>query len=127
MNDDTDQINLILAVEKSWAAAHRDLDLDRIKSILSNQYRQVQADGRVIGKGELLASYRSDQRNWEIAESDQHEIRLLRNVALLIGRWRGKGENDGVPFDYAARFLAVYQIEHGEWKLVSDVSVPLED
>ncbi len=94
MNDDTNQINLILAVEKSWAAAHQALDLDKIESMLSDQYRQVHADGRVIGKGELLASYRSDQRNWEIAESDQHEIRLLGNVALLIGLWRGKGENE---------------------------------
>jgi ketosteroid isomerase-like protein len=79
----------------------------------------------VIGKGELLASYRSGLRKWEIAESDQYEIRLLENVALLIGRWRGKGENQGKKFDYSARFLAVYQLDGGHWKLVSDLSIPL--
>lgn len=126
MNNNAARNAEIIAVEQAWAAAHRNLDLDRIEHILSDQYRQVQADGSVIGKDELLASYRSGQRNWELAESDQYEIRLLGEVALLIGRWRGKGENEGKRFDYCARFLAVYQLEKGEWKLVSDVSVPLE-
>jgi ketosteroid isomerase-like protein len=108
MDDDNAHVEQIIAVEKIWAAAHQDLDLDTIEDILSDQYRQVQADGSLIGKEELLESYRSGQRNWEIAESDHHEIRLLGNVALLIGRWRGKGENEGKRFDYCARFLAVY-------------------
>ncbi len=117
----------ILLVERAWTAAHRTMDLAQIENILSDQYRQVQADGSVIGKQELLASYASGERNWEIAESDQYEVRLLENTALLIGRWRGKGENNGQPFDYTARFLAVYHFEAGHWKLASDVSVPLMD
>jgi hypothetical protein len=52
----------IIAVEQAWAKAHLNLDLDALKNILSDQYRQVQADGKVIGKGELLASYRSGLR-----------------------------------------------------------------
>ena len=117
----------LLAVEKAWGDAHRALDVDTIEDILSDQYRQVQPGGKVIGKKELLASYRSGQRRWEIAESDQHEVRILGKSAILIGRWRGKGENAGKPFDYQARFLAVYQLEDGAWKLISDISVPIED
>ena len=116
----------ITAVEHAWAGAHRDLDLETLENILSDHYRQVQADGSVIGKQELLASYRSGLRKWEIAESDQHEIRILGDTALLIGRWKGKGENQGKKFDYSARFLAVYQLEAGQWKLVSDLSIPLD-
>ena len=117
----------IISVEQAWVAAHLDLDLDTLDDILSDHYRQIQADGKVIGKQELLASYRSGQRKWEIAESDQYEIRLLGDVALLLGRWRGKGTNQGEAFDYSARFLAVYHLEGGDWKLVSDVSIPLEN
>ena len=80
----------------------------------------------MIGKAELLESYRSGSRHWEVAESDEYEIRLVGKTALLIGRWRGKGENLGEKFDYTARFLAVFALEDGRWKLISDVSVPLE-
>ena len=116
----------VLEVESLWVAAHRNLDLEILRDILSDDYRQIQSDGTVIGKGDLLNSYRSGFRRWEIAISDEYEVRLLGNVALLIGRWRGVGENNGEKFDYSARFLSVYQLEYGEWKLISDVSVPLD-
>jgi len=116
----------VLEVESLWVAAHRNLDLETLRDILSADYRQIQSDGTVIGKEDLFNSYRSGFRKWEIAKSDEYEVRLLGNIALLIGRWRGVGENNGEKFDYSARFLSVYQLEHGEWKLISDVSVPLE-
>ena len=120
-------IKEVLNVERRWVEAHRNLDLDSIRDILADDYRQIQADGKVIGKDELIQSYNSGNRRWEIAESDDYEVRLLSSAALLIGRWKGKGENKGEVFDYTARFLAVYHLDDGEWKLVSDVSVPLEE
>jgi ketosteroid isomerase-like protein len=125
MVDQSTNISQIIEVEKSWSAAHLNLDLGLIEEILSENYRQIQPDGSLIGKDELLASYRSGLRSWVIAESDELEIRLLGDTALMIGRWRGKGVNNGHEFDYQARFLAVYHLEEGRWKLISDVSIPL--
>ena len=88
-------IEEVLDVERLWVAAHRRMDLDALSNILSDDYRQIQSDGTVIAKGELLESYRSGLRKWEIAECDEHEDRLLCDVGLLIGCWRGVGENDG--------------------------------
>lgn len=127
MKDEAEIIQAVLDVERRWVAAHRDLDLDTIKHILADDYRQIRDDGTVISRDELIQSYSSGTRYWEIAESDDYEIRLSGNVALLIGRWRGRGEYGGQAFDYTARFLAVYRLDEGKWKLVSDVSVPLED
>lgn len=126
MNFETDQIAEVLDVERAWVAAHRSLDLEVLTRILSDEYRQIQSDGNVIGKDELLNSYRSGLRRWDIAESDQYEVRLFGDIALLIGRWRGVGENNGEGFNYTTRFLAVYRREASEWKLVSDVSIPIE-
>ena len=127
MDKESKLIKEVLNVERRWVEAHRNLDLDTISSILADDYRQIQADGRVIGKDELIQTYNSGNRRWEIAESNDYEVRLLGSVALLIGRWRGKGDNNGEVFDYTARFLAVYQLNEDKWKLVSDVSVPLEE
>jgi len=93
MHDQSSKISQIIAVERSWAAAHLNLDYALIEEILSDNYRQIQPDGNLLGKEDLLASYRSGLRSWEIAESDDLEIRLLGDTALLIGRWRGKGVN----------------------------------
>jgi hypothetical protein len=126
MVDESRLVADLLETERKRAAAHLSLDFDMLECILSDQYRQIQSDAIVIGKNELLASYSSDYHKWEIAESDEYKVRMLGNFALLTGRWRGVGENNGEEFNYSARFLAVYKLEEGEWKLISDVSIPLK-
>jgi ketosteroid isomerase-like protein len=127
MVDESNLLEKLLKTEQKWADAHLSLDLNALEDILSDQYRQIQSDGSVIEMGELLTSYRSGNRRWNVAESDEHEVRILGDVAILIGRWRGAGINNGEAFDYAARFLAVYQLEDGDWKLIADVSVPINE
>jgi ketosteroid isomerase-like protein len=127
MVNEIERIEEVLTVERQWVAAHRTLDLGILSSILGENYRQIQPDGSIIGKEELLESYRSGVRKWETAQANDYDVRMLGDVALLIGRWRAIGENSGEKFDYSARFLAVYQKVEGNWKLVSDVSIPLDE
>lgn len=121
----SERVTELIATELRWAKAHRELNLDTIVEILSDEYRHIQADGSVIGKDQLLKSYRSGERFWQIAESSEHEVQIIGEVAILTGLWRGKGVNAGKDFDYTARFLAVFVLEGRRWKLLSDVSVPL--
>lgn len=76
----------VLAVEERWVAAHRNLDLESIEAILSDDFRRILPDGRVAGKEELLASYWSGSRCWEIARSDELEIHIRGEIAWHIGR-----------------------------------------
>lgn len=100
MVDESRLVADLLETERKWAAAHLSLDSDFLEDIISDQYRQIHSDGRVIGKNELPASKSSGHRKWEIAESDEYEVRMLGNVALLIGRWRGVGEDNEEEFNY---------------------------
>jgi ketosteroid isomerase-like protein len=128
----TDQANNklvkeVIATELRWTEAHREMDLDTIAAILSDDYRQIGADGSLISRTQLLESYHGGGRHCEIAESSEHDVQILGEVAILIGRWRGKGINSGEKFDYSARFLSVYVLVEGEWKLHLDTSIPLQD
>jgi ketosteroid isomerase-like protein len=125
--DDRGMIEQILQTELRWTRAHVELDLETIAGILSDGYRQIRLDGSLIGKTELLDSYRSGARRWQIAQSSKHEVSIRGETAIVIGHWRGKGENDGEPFDYCARFVSIYVLETGNWKLLFDTSIPLPD
>lgn len=127
MRDDanSERVGEFLSTELRWARAHLELDLDTIEHILSDGCRQIQADGSFIRKDQLLTSYRSGGRRWEIAESSDHDIQIFDDVAILLGRWTGKGVNAGEKFDYTAGFLAVYILEYGYWKLHLELSIPL--
>lgn len=115
----------VIEVERRWARAHQELDLKTIDSVLAEDYVQIKADGSRVDKGAALASYRSGDRRWEIAESDELEVRIYGEAALVIGRWRGKGVNHGEPFDYDARFISLYIYHDDGWKLTAEMSAPL--
>ena len=117
----------ITQVERRWVQAHRDLDLATIDEILAEDYSQIRDDGVVVGKSETIQSYRSGKRRWDHANSDEHRIRVFGDVAILVGRWIGRGENDGLRFDYTARFMSVYVRRSGAWQLVADQSTPLSE
>ncbi|MBN2503576.1 MAG: nuclear transport factor 2 family protein [Anaerolineales bacterium] len=116
----------VLATESRWVQAHLDMDLEAIANILSDAYRQLQPDGSTINKAQLLASYSSGERHWEIAASSEHDIRIINDVAIMLARWRGKGVNAGEAFDYTAPFLCIYVREAGAWKQYLDASMPAQ-
>ena len=124
-NSNDRSVEEVIGAERRWVQAHRDLDLEALEDILDEDYVQIRSDGSVIGKQEALESYRSGNRRWDHADSDQYQVTVLGNSAILVGRWIGRGENDGAPFDYAARFMAFYANRDGRWLLVADQSTPL--
>jgi ketosteroid isomerase-like protein len=115
----------VLAAEREWVEAHRRLDLAALDRLMADDYAQVQSDGRVIGKAEALASYVSGKRRWDFAESDDYDLRLYGETAVLMGRWQARGVNAGQAFDYAARFTAVYVKRSGGWQLAADHATEL--
>ncbi len=116
------QLSRIIDVELSWVKAHRHLDIARIEEILSDAFYKIDETGQVLRKQDLLNSYREKERYWEIAESTNHHVELFGYTAVLTGTWRGKGTNDGVPFDYSTEFMTVYIYENGAWKMLTESS-----
>ena len=126
MQDSLSQsLDEVLAAERDWTRAHLELDIAMIERMLAPEYIQVSDTGRVIYREEALASYRSGQRHWDIAQSDELEVHLYEETAIVIGRWIGRGENHGQRFDYTARFSSVYVRREKGWQIVLDHSTPL--
>jgi ketosteroid isomerase-like protein len=115
----------VLAVERAWTQAHLAHDLATIERLMADDYAKIQPDGSVIGKAEALASYEPENRFWELAEGDEYDVRLYGDTAVVIGRWRARGENGGVRFDYAARFLSIYVRRNGQWQMVAEQSTDI--
>ncbi len=117
----------VLGAEREWLEAHRRLDVPALDRLMAPDYAQIDASGRVVGREEVLASFRSGERDWEEAHSDEHRVRLYGDddVAVVVGRWRARGTNAGRAFDYAARYVAVWARQGGRWRVVSDQATPI--
>ncbi|MFN2221424.1 MAG: nuclear transport factor 2 family protein [Candidatus Promineifilaceae bacterium] len=115
----------VIQAEREWVEAHRRLDIDALERLMADEYKHIRADGVVAGKEADLASYQTGDRYWEFAESDEYDVQLYGQTAVLIGRWRARGVNAGERFDYAARFISVYVKRHGRWQMVAAQSTPI--
>lgn len=115
----------VIAVERAWVEAIRAKDLAGLAAMLADEYIAIGEDGRVFDKTAELAGLARPDRWWDFAESDEYDVRIHGDAALLIGRWRAKGVNGDVAFDYAARFVAVYVRQNGQWRLAFNQSTAI--
>lgn len=119
MNNPTTDTAAIIEAEQAVAAAHLTLDIATIDRLLHANYVIVQPGGAHETKAQTLASLTTGERYWDLAESDDLEVRLYGDTAVVTGRWRGRGRNGDVHFDYCARFLSTWVREAGEWRNVA--------
>ncbi len=68
-------------------------DIDAIERLLHADYVIVQPGGRIETKAEVLASYRTDRRHWNIAEVDRSNIRGRESTARARGRGHASGRH----------------------------------
>jgi len=127
MNHEQVAIHEILQAEQAWTAAFLQLDLATIDQLMADDYTIIQPGGAVVGKAETLASLRSEQRYWASATSDEHQVRIYGDTAVVIGRWTAKGVNHSEAFDYAARYMCVWVKRAGRWQMVADQSTSIRE
>ena len=118
-------IQEVQAAESTWVQAHLDLDLETIANLMAEDYQRIDDRGRLQTKETVLAAYQREYRHWDQAESDQLSVQIHGDLAILIGRWQARGENQGVAFDYAARFVSIYVHKQGRWKMLFEQSTPI--
>jgi len=119
MKDGTQATTVVIQAEQALAAAHLTLDITTIDRFLHPDYVIVQTGGVQEDKAQFLASLRSGDRHWNIAESDELEVRLHDTTAVVTGRWHGRGRHGAEHFDYYARFLSVWVQAEGNWRNVA--------
>ena len=120
-----DSIEELLAIEHEWAAAHRNGDFATMERLMADDFVKVLPDGSLANKAEVLASLRDQHRSWYFAAGDEYDVRILGDAAVVIGRWRGRGSNNGQPFDYSARFSSIYVRRDGRWLMLTEQSTTI--
>jgi ketosteroid isomerase-like protein len=115
----------VIDAERSWLAAHLRLDMALLATLMANEYHQVSSSGQLLSRSQVLESLASGLRHWHRAESDEYVVKVYGATAVVTGRWRAKGVNAGQPFDYSARYVAVWVHRDGRLQMVSDQSTDI--
>jgi ketosteroid isomerase-like protein len=115
----------LIAAEEALAAAHLTLDLATLDRLLHPDYVIVQPGGAIEDKAQTLASFTTGDRHWDLAQSDEMTVRIHGDTAVVTGRWRGRGRNGAIHFNYQARFLSTWVRENGAWRNLAYMATEL--
>lgn len=116
----------VLEAEARWAKAHLETDVDVINELMHRDYTIVKPDGSIWDREKALASYVPGKREWEEAGSSDHIVNIYGDTAIVVGVWKAKGVNNGVRFDYSARYVSLWVMENGKLQMVSDQSTEIQ-
>ena len=119
MTTPTNDHTTVIQAEQALAAAHLTLDLATLDRLLHPDYVIVQPDGTIETKSATLVSLQTGDRHWDLAESDELIVHLHGDTAVVTGRWRGRGRNGTIHFDYHARFLSTWVRTAEGWRNVA--------
>lgn len=103
-------------------------DADRLARLLSDNLTYGHVTGGVQTKEVLLAAVRTNRIKYETYDYLEKKItRVADDLALITGRIRLKASTATEHADFTVRFLAVWRLEDGVWRLFAYQSCRISD
>jgi ketosteroid isomerase-like protein len=118
----SDEGGRILALEKAWNHALEEKDSKALDMILSNTMVSIDIDGSVSSKSEFLASIKSPDYQPSQAVTEQSNVQVYGDAAVVVGIFRIKGKEKGEPYVHRERFADTWIKINGTWQCVATTS-----
>ena len=103
----------------AWDKAIVRKDRAAIEQNMSEDFRQIDGAGNVEAKASFVDGLTSPDLQIDPYVVEDFDVRVYGDVALLSGRTRMTGRNQGTPFTSHYRYIDVYVRRQGQWKVVS--------
>jgi ketosteroid isomerase-like protein len=112
-DSDFDVSAKILAMERMWSQSYVSKDPKALERILDDAFVNVDSDGNLQTKADLLAEVRTSTALQFLTES--MAVRLHGNTAIVTGVFLIKGVDRGKPYAQRERFVDTWFYEGGQW------------
>lgn len=109
----------IMALENSWNQAELHNDAHAVDMLLADDFVMTVADGYSMNKAQMLASVRDTSYRPEVLQSDNMEVHMYGNTAVVTGSYLEKGKDKGKPFERRGRFTDTWVKLSGQWRCVA--------
>jgi len=115
----TDDGGRVLALEKAWNHALEVKDAKALDMLLANSLVSVDIDGSVASKGEFLASIKSPDYQPAQVVTEQTNVQVYGNAAVVTGTFRVKGTENNKPYVRRERFTDTWIKFNETWQCVA--------
>jgi ketosteroid isomerase-like protein len=110
---DSDAGAKILAMERIWGQSYLSKDPKALERILDDAFVNVDSDGKLQTKADVLAEVRTSTALQFLTES--MAVYLHGNTAIVTGVFLIKGVERGKPYVQRERFVDTWLYRSGQW------------
>lgn len=118
----TDDAGWILGLEKAWNHALELKDAKALDMVLAPTFVSIDIDGSVASKSEFLASIKAPDYKPSQAVTEQSNVQVYGNAAVVVGILRVKGAEKGKAYVRRERFVDTWIKINGTWQCVATTS-----
>jgi ketosteroid isomerase-like protein len=110
---DSDAAAKIIAMEHLWSQAYVNKDARALERILDDAFVNIDSDGNLQTKSDLLAEVKTSTTVQFLTES--MVVHLHGDTAIVTGVFLVKGVDRGKPYAQRERFLDTWFCRRGQW------------
>jgi ketosteroid isomerase-like protein len=118
----SDEGGRVQALELAWNHALEAKDTKALNMLLANTFVSVDIDGSVASKSEFLASIKAPDYQPSQAVTEQSNVQVNGDVAVVVGIFRIKGMQKGKPYVHRERFVDTWIKMNGAWQCLASTS-----
>ncbi|MEP7155621.1 MAG: nuclear transport factor 2 family protein [Betaproteobacteria bacterium] len=122
---DADTIRELTALSNAWDKAIVTHDLAGIEGNMAPDFKQVRGNGMVVNRADFIRDINDPSLKIDPYVVEDFNVHLLGDTALLYGRIRMTGEDEGKRFQSHFRYIDIYVRRGGKWKVVSVQVTPM--
>jgi ketosteroid isomerase-like protein len=122
---DSDVTAKIVAMEHMWSQAYVLKDSKALERILDDTFVNVESDGQLMTKADVMAEVRTSSILQILTES--MEVNLHGDTAIVTGVFLMKGVERGKPFAQRERFLDTWFYKNGQWATIAGLVTPIRE
>jgi ketosteroid isomerase-like protein len=119
----SDEGGRVLALETAWNHALEAKDTKALNMVLASTFVSLDIDGSVTNKSEFLAGIKSPAYQPSQAVTEQSNVQVYGDAAVVVGIFRVKGTEKGKPYVRRERFIDTWIKMNGTWQCVATTSV----
>jgi ketosteroid isomerase-like protein len=115
----SDEGGRVLGLENAWNHAIEAKDTKALDMLLGNTFVAVEIDGTVSSKSEFLASIKAPEYQPSQAVTEQSNVQMYGDAAVVVGIFRVKGMEKGKPYVHRERFTDTWIKQNNTWQCVA--------
>jgi ketosteroid isomerase-like protein len=112
---------LLIEIERQWAAAYVSGDADKLDAIFSPDYIQTNTRAVVTGKADEVGDVRSGSFRYEKFDTTEMKVQLYGDAAVVTGKicLKGVDVKSGKTIEGAMRMTDTFIRQGGKWRVIA--------